>query len=104
MIVKMWGGASCILMLFNPGANLWLPKPEALTKRKTLLVGPTGLLRHSRIVGTQHPLLQCCVKPACSQVQMLCRHTTFYSKWSGRQDLNLCLENSIRFVCSDLGF
>ena len=32
------------------------------------MVGPTGLLRHLRIAGTQHPLLQYFVKPACSQV------------------------------------
>jgi hypothetical protein len=68
-------------------------KPWADREKKALAhakgffwVGPTGLLRHLRIAETQHPLLQCYVKPACSQVQMLCRHATFLKKWSGRQD------------------
>ena len=73
-------------MLFNPGAKSLAALPEALAKAKTLLVRPTGLLRHLRIAGTQHPLLQCCVKPACSQVQMTLSSYDIFSKWSGRQD------------------
>jgi hypothetical protein len=49
-------------------------KKAPLSRSFILMVGPTGLLRHLRIPETQHPLLEYCVKPACSQLQTSVGH------------------------------